>query len=119
MGAPQNGVVSLRSGGDVIRVKGPVSYSLGGKMREEVMGQTGVLGFKVVPAPPFVEFASMDAADVDLEALQGVVDTTITLQLENGKTIVLERASFTGALEASTEEGEFTARFVGMSGREI
>ena len=119
MATPQNGTVSVEVNGDPVRVKGPVTYSLGGKMREEVMGQTGMLGFKVTPIPSHITFASMDADDVDLAALQGMTDKTVTLNLENGKTITLDRASFVGPLEVSSEEGEFEIKFVGSGGREI
>lgn len=119
MATPQNGTVSVRVNGDTLRVKGPVTYSLGGQAREEIMGQTGLLGFKVQPVPAHITFASMDADDVDLAGLQAVRDATVQLSLENGKTIALDRASFVGAIEANTEEGEFEVKFVGAGGREI
>ena len=95
MATPQNGTVSVQVNGETLRVKGPVTYALGGKIREEVMGQTGMLGFKVTPT------------------------AAITLNLENGKTISLDRASFVGPVEVSSEEGEFEIKFVGAGGREI
>ena len=119
MATPQNGTVSVQVNGETLRVKGPVTYALGGKIREEVMGQTGMLGFKVTPTAAHITFALMDAFDVDLVALQEMKEATITLNLENGKTISLDRASFVGPVEVSSEEGEFEIKFVGAGGREI
>jgi len=119
MATPQNGVVAVRVNGDPIRIKGTVTYALGGKVREPVEGPTGLAGFSVKGMAAFVEVVSVDADDVDLGQLQGLTEQTITVQLENGKTIVVNDASVVGLIEASTDEGEFTVRFVGPTAKEV
>lgn len=119
MAAPQVGVISVRVNGDVLRLRGNVTYSLGGLVREQIEGPTGLAGFKVSGIAPYVEAESIDAQDVDLAALQDMQAATITTQLRNGKTIVLNDASVVGALEVSSEDGGFSVRFVGSSAKEI
>lgn len=119
MAAPQVGVVSVRINGDVLRLRGNVTYSLGGLVREPVEGPLGLSAFKVSGMAPFVEVETVDAEDVDLAALQEIANATITAQLRNGKTIVCNDSSVVGLLEVSSEDGGFTVRFVGSSAKEI
>lgn len=119
MATPQVGVVSLRVNGDVLRLKGNVTYGLGGQVREPIEGQTGLVGFMVKNQGAFIEVESIDASDVDLGALQNMQDATITCQLRNGKTVVVSEASVVGRIEVSGEDGGFTVRFEGPNGKEI
>lgn len=119
MAAPQVGVISVRLSGEVLRLRGNVTYSLGGLVREPIEGPNGLAGFKVVYMAPFIEVESIDAQDVDLAALQELQGVTGTLQLRNSKTVVLNDASVVGQLEVSSEDGGFTVRFVGSSAKEI
>lgn len=119
MAAPQVGVVSVRLNGDVLRLRGNVTYSLAGLVKEAIEGPVGLAGFKVTGMAPFVEIESIDAADVDLPALQDLTGVTVTVQLRNSKTIVLNDASVVGNIEVSSEDGGFTVRFVGSSAKEI
>ncbi len=119
MAAPQVGVISVRVNGDVLRLRGNVTYSLGGLVREVLEGPLGTAGFKVTGMAPFVEVETIDAEDVDLAALQELNGATVTAQLRNGKTIVVNDSSVVGALEVSSEDGGFTVRFVGSSAKEI
>lgn len=119
MAAPQVGVISVRVNGNVLRLRGNVTYSLGGLVREAVEGPLGLAAFKVSGMAPFVEVESVDAADVDLAALQEIAGATITVQLRNAKTIVCNDASVVGLIETSSEDGGFTVRFVGSSAKEI
>lgn len=119
MAAPQVGVVSVRVNGDVVPLRGNVTYSLGGLVREPVEGPLGLSAFKVSGMAGFIEVETVDTPEVDLAALQEIANATITAQLRNGKTIVLSGASVVGLLEVSSEDGGFTVRFVGSSAKEI
>lgn len=119
MAAPQVGVVSVRVNGNAMRLRGNVTHSLGGLVREAIEGPVGLAGFRVSGMAPFVEVETIDASDVDLAALQEISEATITAQLRNGKTVVLNDASVVGNIEVSNEDGAFTVRFVGSSAQEI
>ena len=119
MATPQNGAVAVRLNGKILAIKGSITYSVGGKTREPVEGPTGLVAFAVKTQPAFVEVVSVDSSDVDLAALQELKDQTISLGLENGKTVVVYEASTVGLIEVTTDEGEFTVRFVGESAKEI
>lgn len=119
MAIPQVGVVSIRRNGSPIRLKGNVTYSVGGMMRESVLGPRGLIGFSKRGAAAFIEVETIDAGDLDLEDLQAAENETITLQLENGKTIVVNEASVVGQIQVNGEDGGITVRFEGPTGKEI
>lgn len=119
MPTPIAGVVAVRVNGDPLRIKGTVTYSLGGKVGEAIEGPTGLAGIARKQMAAFVEVVSIDAADVDISALQELTAQTITVQLENGKTVVLNDSTVVGLIEVTTDESEFTVRFVGPSASEI
>lgn len=113
------GIIFLQINGELKQAKGAFSYSLGVPKKEMVVGADGVHGYKEMPQVPYIEGAITDSSDLDLEALQKVKDATVTIQLANDKTIVLERAVYASEGAVGTEEGEIEARFEGMSAREI
>ena len=119
MNPPLVGVVSVELNGEPLRIKGTVTYSLGGKVGEAIEGPTGLAGIARKRMAAFAEIVSIDASDVDLEALQELTAQTVTINLENDKTVVINSATVVGLIEVSTDEGEFTLRLVGPSGKEI
>lgn len=119
MGRRIGGIIFVQINGELQQAKGEFTYSLGVAKKEMVVGSDGVHGYKEMPQVPYIEGALTDYTELDLEALQKSKDVTVTLQLANGKTMVLERAVYASEGAVSTEEGEIEARFEGMSAREI
>lgn len=113
------GIITVRANGAQLRAKGSWSYNLGRPMREAIVGADGVHGYKETPRAAFVEGATTDRGDLDLSALQGLRDATVTLDLANGKTVVLSQAWFAGEGTATTEEGEVQVRFEGVQAEEL
>lgn len=119
MAVRRGGLIQFKVGGQRYDAKGSFSYQIANTMRESIVGQDGVHGFKEVATPPFVEGVITDSADVDLAFLNTIEDTTVTLELANGKVIVLRNAYVVNAVEGSSEEGELSVRLEGISGTEI
>lgn len=113
------GIITVRANGAPIRAKGSYTYNLGRPLREAVVGADGVHGYRETPQVAFIEGSTTDKGDLDLSALVGLTDATITLDLNNGKTIVLANAWFAGEGSATTEEGEVALRFEGVSAEEL
>lgn len=113
------GIIEVKVDGGIQSAKGNWTYNLGNPKREAVVGSDAVHGYKEMPQAPYIEGSITDRQDLDLKALQTVKDTTVTLNLANGKTIVLRNAWFAGDGNVSTEEGEIEARFEGMGAEEI
>lgn len=113
------GKLFLRINGIQYRAKGDFTYNLGTDKHTMIAGVDGVHGFKSETVVPFVEGTITDGDDLDLKALAGTVDATVTLELANGKVIALRGAVFAGDAEASTGEGEIKVKFEGLSAEEI
>jgi hypothetical protein len=113
------GPVQFQINGEVYRAKGNFTYNAGRPMREAILGNDTVHGYKETPQVAFVEGEITDAGDVDLAALVSTTDATVTLELANGKMFVLRDAWFAGEGTGNSEEGNIAVRFEGASGEEV
>jgi hypothetical protein len=105
------GRIYLKIDGVLHDAKGSFSYNLGQDKRDGIIGADGVHGYKETPQIPFIEGAVTDASELDLEALTGQDNVTVTLELVNDKTIVLSNAWFAGEGTVTTEEAEIAVRW--------
>lgn len=113
------GIISLKVDGQVHLAKGNFTYNIGRPRKEGVVGHDAVHGYKELPQIPFIEGEITDSADLSLDSLTGISDATVTLELANGKTIVLRSAWFAAEGTFNTEEGNGTVRFEGLSAEEV
>lgn len=121
MGARRiGGIAFLKKDGKQLLMKGEFSYGLGTPEREAKVGVDGIHGYTETPTVPFVEGEITDHADLDLkQELGNFTDGTITLELANGKVILLNEAFMTKGVEGETGEGKVPVRFEGTSAEEI
>jgi hypothetical protein len=115
------GIVALKIDGSLYDVKGAVTYGLGKETREAILGSDRVHGYKSMVTVPFVECEFTDSDELSLDALSDVVDSTVEVQLANGKVVALRNAWCTNpdGLGASSEEGNIKVRFEGLAAEEI
>lgn len=114
------GQIFIKADGVQFDAKGQFEYNLGALKREAVIGHDGLHGFKALPQEPYISGEITDNADLDLKNdLLNIEDATITLELYNGKVIVLRNAFFAGDGTVQTEEGNIAVRFVGDSAAEV
>ena len=113
------GIIFIKVDGELFNAKGEFTYNLGLPKREGVVGADVVHGYKETPQVPYVEGAITDQSDLDVEALRKIKDATVTLELANGKVIVIREAWEASDGVGSTDEGELEVRFEGMRGEEI
>lgn len=113
------GLIALKIDGDINKAKGNFTYNLGKPKRDAVLGADVVHGYKEAVQVPFIEGEITDSRDMSLEALLLAEDKTITLELANGKVIVLREAWYAGEGTGNTEEGNIAVRFEGKSAEEI
>jgi len=113
------GLISFQISGEAFQAKGSFSYNIGVPKKEAVIGSDGVHGFKEMPQVAYIEGAITDTDELDLQALRETRDATCTLQLANGKVIVVEECHEASDGEGTTEEGELQIRMEGVRGREI
>ena len=105
------GRIYLKIDGTLHDAKGAFSYNLGHDKRDAIVGSDGIHGYKETPQIPFIEGALTDRGDLDLQDLATQDNVTVTLELVNGKTIVLANAWFAGEASVTTEEAEISVRW--------
>lgn len=110
------GITYINVDGVPLELKGSINVAPGSTSRESIVGLDGVQGYKEIPVVPFVECTITDSANVDLNAIEKLANVTVTVELANGKTAVVNQAAQMNQLENNPEEGEVTVRFEGTSG---
>jgi predicted heme/steroid binding protein len=113
------GIIYVKVDGQIYDAKGNFTYNLGRPKREGIAGADTVHGFKETPQVPFIEGEFTDKNDLDLNKLLTIEDSTITLELNNGKTVVLKNAWYAADGDVGTEEGNIQVRFEGKQADEI
>ena len=113
-----SGAAYFKVGGVQHRMGGSFTYNLGSPKREPKMGPDGVHGYKEMPQAPFIEGEITDASDLDLKAMQALDNETVTLELANGKTILLHNAWHAADGNVGTEEGNIQTRWEGLEAEE-
>ena len=113
------GIIFVKVDGQLYRAKGSFTYNIGENKREGIVGHDRVHGYKELPQIPFIEGVFTDDSQIALEALLNVTDSTVTVELANGKIAVLRNAWFAADGNVTTEEGEIEVRFEGLDGEEV
>lgn len=115
----RGGIIQFQIDGVLRDAKGNFTYNLGRPKREAIMGADTMHGFSEKPQPAFIEGEITDNTDVEVDKLVNMTNVTVTLQLANGKVIVLREAFYAGEGTGNTEEGNIGVRFEAPSGDEI
>ncbi len=119
MSQRRGGIIQLQVNGELQDAKGNFTYNLGRPVREAIVGADTVHGFKETPQVAFIEGEVTDRGTLDLAKLVTLTGATVTLELANGKVVVVRDAWFAGEGTGNTEEGNIAVRFEGVSGEEI
>lgn len=115
----RGGLIQVQVNGELYDAKGNFTFNLGRPKREAVIGSDGVHGYKETAQVPFIEGEFTDRGTMDIAVLVTMKDATVTLQLANGKVIVLRDAWYAAEGTGNTDEGNIGVRFEGKSGEEI
>lgn len=99
--------------------QGSFTYHLGNVKREAIIGPDRVQGWREMPQVAFIEGEITDEGTLDVAAMQALTNATITLELANGKVIVLRNAWYAADGTIGTENGNVQVRFEGLSAEEI
>ena len=114
-----SGLIYVRIDGVQRNATGSYTYNLGQPKREAIVGPDGIQGYKEMPQVPYIEGEITDQGDLDVAALQNITDGTITLELANGKSIVLRNAWYAADGNVGTEQANVQIRFEGLSAEEV
>lgn len=113
------GLIQVQVDGAIQEAVGDFTYNLGAPARETLVGSDAVHGYKEAPQAPFIEGELRDRGTLDLAALVRAKNVTVSLQLANGKLVMLRDAWFASEGTASTGEATIPVRWDGLSAEEI
>lgn len=113
------GILFLKVDGALYDAKGNFTYNLGKAKREAIVGADAVHGYKEMPQVAFIEGEFTDGSSLDLAKLVALDGVTVTLELANGKVVILRDAWFAGDGNVQTEEGNIAVRFEAKSADEV
>lgn len=113
------GLIQVKANGEIYDAKGEFTYNLGGVKREPIIGADGVHGYKEVPQVAYIEGEFTDSGDLSLETLINITDATVTINLNNRKTISLSEAWYAADGDVGTDEANIQVRFEAVRGEEI
>lgn len=119
MSQQKGGTINFKVGGVVYDAKGSFTANLGRPKKEAIIGADKVHGFKEMKQVAFIEGVITDDSSLDVAALLDIKDTTVSLELANGKMVVMRNAWFAGEGDITTEEGEIAVRFEGKGAEEV
>lgn len=113
------GTIYLKINGEQYDAKGSFTYNLGLPKRNTIVGADRVHGYSEEVRAPFIEGEITDSSKLDLQALQSLDGVTVTLELANGKVIVLRDAWYAADGDVQTQEANVQVRFEGRSAEEM
>lgn len=96
--------------------RGDFSYSCALVTRESVGGIDGVHGYNEKPHVPFIEGTLTNSGGLDVRALNSLTDTTVQLQLANGKTVVGRDMWSIDSNDVGVDDGKVKFRVEGLQG---
>lgn len=119
MGQRIGGVAFIKVDGVQFDLRGSFTVSPSSVKREGVAGQDGVHGFIETPRVPFIKGDLSTTAGLTIAQLDAMVNSTVTVNLANGKNYVLRGAWTESAHEIDTAAGKVAVNWMGLSCDEI
>lgn len=113
------GIIWLKVDGDLKDCVGEFTYNLGTPKREALIGSDRVHGYSETPQAAFIEGEIRDSKGLDLQKLTLIENATVTLELANGKVIVLRESWYAGEGTGKTSDGAIGCRFEAAQGEEV
>lgn len=115
----KGGTIYFKIDGVQFDAIGSFSYGLGTEKRESLVGSDGYHGFKGMPQASFIEGEIRDSKEFDLKKFAELQDATVTLELANGKVIVMRKGAQVGEGAGNSEDGNIPFRFEGPPAEEV
>ena len=115
----RGGVIFFKVDSTLRDAKGNFTYNVGAPKREAMIGANlEVQGYKEMGQVPFIEGEITDQGDLVLADFTNLDDSTITIELANGKVFTLRNAWYAADGNVQTEEGNVQVRFEGITAEE-
>ena len=117
--ADRAGVVSITIDGSTEDCKALATIRPTSFMREAILGVDKYHGTSLKAAVPGADITITDRQGLDVKLLQNLVDTTVLIELANGKVWQLTNATALDQIELAPEDGEISLVFGAESCEEV
>lgn len=107
------GTTTATIDGQPYDVVSDAAYMVSTVKRETLAGQSRVEGYSEMPQAGYISFTIRDNGGMTVRAFNQMTNSTVTLQLANGKTVFGAGMWNTEASEVKTQEATFTLKFEG------
>jgi hypothetical protein len=113
------GTIYFTIDGTQYPARGKFEYSPLTSEKKNFAGQDGHVGYTEMPKVPFIKGDLTDLGSITVSGLQTLDVSTVTLELANGKTVILSNAWLEGEVSVSAEEGSYPVEFRGSAINEL
>lgn len=119
MGNKVGGVLFLKREGAQLKAKGEFTYNLGKLKREPVIGADGFHGYTEKPQIAKLSGEITDDDTISLEDILSITEEDITIELNNGKTIIFRQSFYMADGDVGTDEGNIQFEIGAKDAEEI
>jgi hypothetical protein len=120
MTRPIGGVADVNFNGKVLLFRGDMTWSFQKGEKKGVVGRDSrVHGFTIDPKIPFIEGTYTYDGSVTTAELEQVTGATISVELGDGRQLVLRQAYVAGPIEAEGDDGKIKIKWEGQDGEEL
>lgn len=110
------GTAYMSIDGKPVALVGDFEWDPGLVVREALVGMDGVHGFKEKPHPASMKMTLRDLGNVSAAAFNNLTDTTVTVELANGKRVTGADLFQVGPTPVKAEDGTLEVEFNGRVG---
>lgn len=107
------GIAKVSIDGVTRQLEGGAKYSVSTVKREELVGPDGFHGWKETPVAPSISMSLRDAGDMTVADFNAIRNSTIVLELANGKIVTGRNMGATDVQEVDAEDAKFELVFKG------
>jgi hypothetical protein len=120
MTRPIGGVADVNVNGQVLLFRGDMTWNFQRYIKKAVAGRDGrVHGFTSEPSVPSIEGTFTYDGSFSIAQLEAMTGATISVELGDGRQLVLRQAFVAGEIQPEGDEGKIKIKFEGQSGEEV
>lgn len=119
MGVRVGGTATVKVDGNQYALRGNLEVIPSSLTREGVAGQDYVHGFTEMPLVPSIKGEFTTVPGLSLEAIQGIIDSTVQASLANGSVYILSDAWTKAAFRIDSVRGQVEITWEGLICDEI
>lgn len=114
-----SGRARIKINGAPVPVAGDVTLDIGGPSREAVNGDYDIGGYRETTKESRLEFSVLDKSAFSPSAFAALVNETVAVEFDNGRSFVIRNAWSEGAPQLTTSDGKAKCVMMGPPASEV